>query len=82
MTEEIKQIIIDEIKLQRFKNKINQEDMAKKLGMSTKTYMTLENNPERINLAQGFIISDVLNWNLYDFIWHKTSQNVTSEKGE
>lgn len=82
MTEEQKRTISDELKLQRFKNKITQEDMAEALKITRRTYMTLENNPEKINLAQSFIISEVLNWNLCNFVWLTTSQNVTSEKGE
>ena len=80
MTEEQKRIISDELKLQRFKNKITQEEMAEALKITRRTYITLENNPGKLNIAQSFIISDVLNWNLCNFIWSITSQNVTSEE--
>ena len=68
MTEEQKRIISDEIKLQRFKNKINQEDMAKALKITSVTYRKLENNPNKLSFDQGLIISSILNWSLYDFI--------------
>ena len=82
MTEEQKNIITDEIKLQRFKNKIRCKDISKALGISRETYRRLENNPNIITFNQGLIISEVLNWNFYDFILSEVLHTAISKKGE
>ena len=68
MTEEQKKLISEELKLQRFKNKVKAADMAKALGISRETYRKLETDPTNIRLNQGIIISSILNWSFYDFI--------------
>lgn len=68
MDEKLKTIISDEIKVQRFKKKLTQMDMANVLNITRDTYRKLENDPSKINFGQALIISYTLNWNLYDFV--------------
>ena len=76
MTEEQIKIVSDEIKIQRFKNKIKQEDIAEVLKISRETYRKLENNPDKISVKQALAISSTLNWNLLDFITSCSLQNA------
>lgn len=70
----------DQLKLERFKNKISQEHMAKALNISVPTYRELEYHPNKISLEQGLIINYILNWNIYDFILSNILQNAIKDK--
>lgn len=76
MTEEQKKILVEEIKLQRFKKKKSQEDCAKALGISVPTYRELEYNPGKIDLNQAFILADFLEWNLFEFFLEAILRNA------
>lgn len=58
----------DAIKLERFRNKITQAEMAKELDISRTWYIELENNPDKLELQQAFKISKKLKWNMFKFI--------------
>lgn len=58
----------DAIKLERFRNKITQAQMAKSLGISRVWYIELENKPNKLSLEQAIKISKILRWNMFEFI--------------
>lgn len=68
MNEENINKLKDAIKLERFRNKITQAEMAKELDISRTWYIELENNPNKLELQQAFKISKRLNWNMFKFI--------------
>jgi len=63
--EEIYKNITANIKIQRFKKDITQEQIAEKLGVSKVTYNTWENNPN--DISKLYKIAQVLNCTLEDF---------------
>ena len=72
-------LLSDEIRAERAKRKLSQEDMAKALNMSVPTYRDLEYHPNKISLEQGLIINYMLNWNIFDFILSNILQNAIKE---
>ena len=76
MNEEQKKIVSDEIRVQRFKSKLTQIDMATALNITRETYRKLENDPSKISFEQGLIISYRLNWNLFNFIMDTVLHNA------
>lgn len=76
MTEEEKLKLSDEIVNQRFRKRINQEDMANDLGISVPTYRILEKDPGKLDIDQIMIISKKLDWNLTEFFLNDILQNA------
>lgn len=76
MTEKQKELFVEELKLQRFKKKKSQEDCAKILDISIPTYRELEYNPGKIDLDQAIILSDFLDWNIFEFFLKNILQNA------
>lgn len=68
MNEENINKLKDAIKLERFRNKITQAEMAEELDISRTWYIELENNPNKLELQQAFKISKKLKWNMFKFI--------------
>ena len=66
----------EEIKLQRFKQKKSQEDCAKLLEISVPTYREYEYHPNKLSLEQAFMLSEYLNWNLFEFFLNDILQNA------
>ena len=65
--DELNQELSDYIKLERFKAKLSQEEMASKLDITRTTYATWENNPKNLDLDQLNKIGEALNKNLFIF---------------
>lgn len=57
------------LKLQRFKSKLSQEDVAKMLGISRNSYNQYENCPLKITLEVLLKLSIIYNMNLYNFFY-------------
>lgn len=57
----------DFIKLERYKAKLSQEDMANKIKISRNTYTTWENNPKSLNLEQLSKIGKALDIDIFIF---------------
>lgn len=57
----------DYIKLQRFKKKLNQEEVATRLKVSRNTYSTWENSPTKIDLETLQRISNAIGEDLLIF---------------
>ena len=72
-------LLSDEIRAERVKRKLSQEDMAKTLKISVPTYRDLEYHPNKISLEQGLIINYLLNWNIFDFIMSDILQNAIKD---
>lgn len=72
----------EEIKLQRFKRKKSQEDCAKYLNISIPTYRELEYNPNKLNLEQSIGLSELLEWNIFDFFLKNVLQNAIKQNDE
>jgi len=81
MNENEIKILSDQIRAERARNRISQEQMAKALNISRPTYNELELHPNKISLDQGLIINYYLNWNMFDFILSNILQNAI-KKGE
>ena len=79
MTEEEKRILSDEIVNQRFRKRVNQEEIAKLLNISVPTYRSLEKDPSKLDIEQMLIISDKLEWNLIEFFLNHILQNAIKE---
>ncbi len=80
MTEEEKRILSDEIINQRFRKRINQEEIARLLNISVPTYRNLEKDPSKLDIEQILIISDKLEWNLIEFFLNHILQNAIKEE--
>lgn len=66
----------EELRVQRFRKSLSQENMAEFLGVSVPTYRSYEKNPEQLNLSQAIAISDKLDWNLLKFFLEDILQNA------
>lgn len=67
MKEELNTELSDYLKLLRFKNKVNQEAVAEKLGITRQTYTIWESNPIKLDLGQLIEIGVALNENVLIF---------------
>jgi transcriptional regulator with XRE-family HTH domain len=76
MTEEEKKKLSDEIINQRFRKRVNQEEIAKDLNISVPTYRALEKDPSKLDIEQILIISEKLEWNLLQFFLGDVLQNA------
>lgn len=76
MTDSERNKLSDEIVNQRFRKRINQEDMAKFLNISVPTYRSLEKDPSKLSVDQILIISKKLEWNLLEFFLSDVLQNA------
>lgn len=72
----------DYLKLLRFKNKISQEDMAKKLNISRNTYTTWENNPINLSLDTLNKITEIFNEDITIFFKQRVAKCNQSVKLE
>ncbi len=70
----------EEIKLQRFLKKKTQEECSVALGISIPTYKNYEDNPNKLNVEQAFILSSFLEWNMFDFFLKSILQNAIKDK--
>ena len=79
MKEEEIYSLSEELKLQRFKQKKSQEDCAKLLEVSVPTYREYEYHPNKLSLEQAFMLSEYLNWNLFEFFLNNVLQNAIEQ---
>lgn len=71
----------EELKVQRFRKSKSQEECANLLGISIPTFRELEYNPNKMSLEQAFLLSEFLDWNIFDFFLNNILQNAIKEKG-
>lgn len=67
--EKISEELSEFLKLQRFKSKLSQEDVAKMLGISRNSYNQYENYPLKITLEVLLKLSIIYDINLYNFFY-------------
>jgi transcriptional regulator with XRE-family HTH domain len=63
--------IADNIRAERSRSKLTQEYVAKELGITTKTYISYEENAQSIKAATLYKLSLILNCNISDFYLQK-----------
>ena len=67
MKEKLNNELSEYLKLCRFKKKLNQEEIAKKLNTTRQTYSQWENNPVKLDLDKLIDIGNVLEENILIF---------------
>lgn len=67
--EKISEELSEFLKLQRFKSKLSQEDVAKMLSISRNSYNQYENYPLKMTLEILLKLSIIYNINLYNFFY-------------
>lgn len=68
-------VLSENIKLQRFKKKISQENCADKLNISIPTYRDLEYNPNKLSIDQAIILSQFLDLNILEIFFNLNIAN-------
>lgn len=63
--------IADNIRAERSRAKLTQEYVAKELGITTKTYISYEENAQSIKATTLYKLSLILNCNISDFYLQK-----------
>lgn len=82
MNEEQIKKLSEELRLKRFVKKKSQEDCAKLLNISIPTYRDLEYNPNKLDLAQAYLLSEYLDWNIFEFFLDNILQSaIIQEEG-
>jgi transcriptional regulator with XRE-family HTH domain len=81
MTETQKNVLSEEIKLQRFLKKKTQEECANALNMSIPTYKNYEDNPNKLDVEQALVLAKFLDWNIFEFFLKEILQNAIKEEG-
>lgn len=76
MTNQEKEMVTKEIKVQRLRKNKTQEDCAVALNISVPTYRELEYNPNKFDVEQILILSDYLEWNFFEFFLQSILQNA------
>lgn len=86
MIENLNRSLSDYFKLERFKNKVSQEEMAEKLGISRNTYISWENNPIQLSIGTLNNISDKLGSDIIiffkEYVAKSNNKNQEQEKEE
>lgn len=67
MKEKINNDLSEYLRLLRFKNKLSQEEIAKKLNITRQSYANWENNPIKLDLSQLLEIGNVMNEDILIF---------------
>ena len=69
----IGKVIANNIRAERNRANLTQEDIAHRLGISTKTYISYENDAKSISATMIYELSLILNCNISDFYLLKIS---------
>lgn len=68
------------IKAIRVEKEIKQEDVAKKLGISTNTYMSYENDPRNLKIDTLIELGNILDVNILDIFLQYIDTKCITEK--
>lgn len=82
MTEKQIEELSKSIKLQRFKEEKTQENCANCLKISIPTYKNYEDNPNKLDVEQAYILSKYLNFNIFEIFLNIILQNAIKKKKE
>lgn len=68
--------IANNLRAERNRVKLTQEEVARKLGITLRTYVSYEEDGSTIKATTLYLLSKVLNCKVSDFFYKATSQNV------
>lgn len=72
--------IANNLRAERNRIKMTQEDVAKKLNITLRTYVSYEEDASTVKATTLYMLSKILNCNISDFFYKTTSQNVNMPK--
>lgn len=72
--------ISNNIRAERNRIRLSQEEVASKLDVSLKTYNSYETNAKSLNASMLFKLSQILDCKVDDFFYKKSSQYVNKRK--
>lgn len=72
--------IANNLRAERNRVKMTQEDVAKRLGITLRTYVSYEENASTVKATTLYSLSKIMNCNISDFFYKPTSQNVNKVK--
>lgn len=68
------------LKVLRYKNKLKQQDIAEKLGISETTYNRKENGNSEFTISEAKQISDILNVSINEIFFNDdVTKSITNE---
>lgn len=68
--------IANNLRAERNRAKLTQEEVAKKLDITLRTYVSYEEDASTIKATTLYLLSKTLNCKISDFFYKVTSQNV------
>ncbi len=72
--------IANNLRAERNRKKMTQEDVAKKLNITLRTYVSYEEDASTVKATTLYLLSKILDCNVSDFFYKLTSQNVNMLK--
>ncbi len=74
--------IANNLRAERNRKKMTQEDVARKLNITLRTYVSYEEDASTVKATTLYLLSKILDCNVSDFFYKLTSQNVNILKKE
>lgn len=68
--------IANNLRAERNRKKMTQEDVARKLDITLRTYVSYEEDASTVKATTLYLLSKILDCNVSDFFYRPTSQNV------
>lgn len=68
--------IANNLRAERNRAKLTQEEVAKKLDITLRTYVSYEEDASTIKATSLYLLSKIFNCKISDFFYKTTSQNV------
>ena len=72
--------IANNLRAERNRKKMTQEEVARKLDITLRTYVSYEEDASTVKAPTLYLLSKILNCNISDFFYKPTSQNVNIVK--
>lgn len=72
--------IANNLRAERNRVKMTQEDVARKLGITLRTYVSYEEDASKVKATTLYLLSEIYNCNISDFFCKVISQNVNISK--
>lgn len=74
--------IANNLRAERNRKKMTQEEVARKLDITLRTYVSYEEDASTVKATTLYLLSKILNCNVSDFFYKPVSQNVNIIKEE
>lgn len=74
--------IANNLRAERNRKKMTQEDVARKLDITLRTYVSYEEDASTVKATTLYLLSKILDCNVSDFFYKPTSQNVNILRGK